>query len=227
MNNKVNFDDYSENYNQLLKEETGFFSDNEAYFAQYKVELVRQKITTPVSNILEYGCGIGRNIPFLQLAFPDATIVGSDISNASLDIARRNHQGVEFFQEHEQTHLTNTFDLIFVAGVFHHIPIAQRLTVANTLLHRLSPQGQLFVFEHNPYNPVTRRIVSNCPYDEDAVLLKPKELKQLLITAGFSVKQQGYCLFIPPKFSTLTCLENYLSWLPLGGQYWLQAEHSV
>jgi trans-aconitate methyltransferase len=227
MTNKVDFDDYTENYNQLLREGTGFFSSNEEYFARYKVNLVCNQVDTPVNRILEYGCGIGRNIPYLQQAFPNAVIMGSDISSASLDIARRDNMGVEFFLEDENTVPTNTFDLIFVAGVFHHIPVVQRLDVAKTLYSRLSPNGQLFVFEHNPYNPVTRRIVSNCPYDEDAVLLKPSELQRTLSETGLNVERQAYCLFVPPSLSMLTWLENWLGWLPLGGQYWVQARRPL
>jgi trans-aconitate methyltransferase len=223
MSNKVDFDDYTENYNQLLREGTGFFSSSEEYFARYKVNLVRQQVNTPVNQILEYGCGIGRNIPFLQQAFPNAVIMGSDISSASLEIARRDNTGVEFFREYENIKSTDLFDVIFVAGVFHHIPVAQRAAVAKTLFNRLSPNGLLFVFEHNPYNPITRRIVSNCPYDEDAVLLKPTELQSILSEAALTVESKAYCLFVPPSLSMLTWLENWLGWLPLGGQYWVQA----
>ena len=88
----------------------------------------------------------------------------------------------------------------------------------------ISPAADLIVFEHNPYNPVTRRIVNNCPYDADAVLLKPRELRQLLTAGGFQVLAQGYCLFIPPAFKSLLWLEPRLEWLPLGGQHWVRAQ---
>lgn len=227
MTNKVDFDDYTENYNQLLKEGTGFFSSSEEYFARYKVDLVRKQVHTPANRILEYGCGIGRNIPFLQRAFPNAVIMGSDISGASLEIARRDNMGVEFFLEDENFESTNLFDVIFVAGVFHHIPVVQRAEVAKTLFKRLSPSGQLFVFEHNPFNPVTRRIVNNCPYDEDAVLLKPSELKKILSEAALVVERKAYCLFVPPSLSVLARMESRLGWLPLGGQYWVQARRTL
>jgi SAM-dependent methyltransferase len=223
MTNKVNFDDYTESYNQLLKEGTCFFSSSEEYFARYKVEVVRNQAHSTVRRLLEYGCGIGRNIPFLQKAFPGAVIAGSDISGASLEIARRDNSGVEFFREEEGVKPNELFDLIFVAGVFHHVPVSQRKDVAATLFKRLVPGGRLFVFEHNPYNPVTRRIVSNCPYDEDAVLLKPSELQRILSEAALKVERRAYCLFVPPSFSILAPLESKLGWLPLGGQYWVQA----
>lgn len=219
MSNRVDFDVYTEEYNRLLQEGTSFFSKNDAYFAQYKVEMVRSRISRPVHRVLEYGCGIGRNIPFLQAAFPQATVIGTDISCASLDIARQENPDAEFFEEGADDINAREFDLIFVAGVFHHVPVSERPAVAGLLFQRLEAGGDLFVFEHNPYNPVTRRIVSNCPYDEDAVLLPPGELRQRLGRAGFSRPRTEFCLFVPPRFSWLTWLEPKLGWLPLGGQY--------
>lgn len=225
MTNKVNFDDYTDDYNSLLRESTKFFSASEQYFAKYKIDLVRASIKHPVSRILEYGCGIGRNIRYLQTAFPDAEIVGTDISEASLEIAGTENPGVVFEVETPQLNL-GMFDLIFIAGVFHHIPPQQRADVVQLLNQRLSPSGSLCVFEHNPYNPVTRRIVDTCPYDADAVLLKPSELRELFIHANLTPHSKAYCLFIPPKFSRLAPVEKYLEWLPLGGQYWMKAGHS-
>lgn len=97
MADKVDFDEFTDNYNALLRESTGFFSPSEEYFARYKVDLVRQNQNGKATRILEFGCGIGRNIPFLRQAFPDALVEGSDISTASLEIARRDNPGVRFF----------------------------------------------------------------------------------------------------------------------------------
>lgn len=227
MTKKVDFDDYTESYNQLLKVGTGFFSSSEEYFAKYKVDLVRLMVDGSVSRVLEYGCGIGRNIPFLKAAFPSASIMGTDISAVSLEIARRGNADIDFFLVSENAESETLFDLIFVAGVFHHIPVLEREGVAKTLCNRLSPSGQLFIFEHNPFNPVTRRIVNNCPYDEDAVLLKPSELKRILRKAGLNVEHKAYCLFVPPSLSVLAWMESKLGWLPLGGQYWVQARRSI
>jgi SAM-dependent methyltransferase len=184
---------------------------------------MRRRIGAPVARLLEYGCGIGRNIPYLREAFPDAAITGSDISVASLDLAREANPGVSFVPEGPEVDAAGPFDAIMVAGVFHHVPMAERTGAARSLFNRLVPGGVVFVFEHNPYNPVTRRIVSNCPYDEDAVLLKPAELQSLLAGAGLVVERRAYCLFVPPRFSRLAGAEAALGWLPLGGQYWIEA----
>ncbi|WP_394789268.1 class I SAM-dependent methyltransferase [Rhodoferax sp.] len=222
MTEKVDFDQYTDNYNELLREGTKFFSSNEEYFARYKIELVRKYAHQPVGRILEYGCGIGRNISYLKTAFPGAEVIGTDISEAGLALAAKENPGVRF--EVERAGLdVGTFDLIFVAGVFHHVAVAERAGVSQVLHDRLNPKGSLFVFEHNPYNPVTRRIVDTCPYDADAVLLRPSELKALLCGTGLKSDRRAYCLFVPPKLSWLMPLENWLQWLPMGGQYWVSA----
>jgi SAM-dependent methyltransferase len=228
MNNlKVDFDDYTDNYNSLLREGTGFSTKSEAYFAKYKVDVLRREIPATTKRLLEYGCGIGRNIPFLRAAFPDATIAGSDISVASLEIARKENHGVEFFLEQADTDVAEPYEVIFIAGVFHHIPVQERADVMKTLYQRLVPGGMIVIFEHNPFNPVTRKIVKDCPYDKDAYLLRPSELKALLVEAGLSVRRSAYCLFVPPSLSALLPLEAKLGWLPLGGQYWAKATRSA
>lgn len=224
---KVDFDNFTDNYNQLLREGTSFFSDSETYFARYKVDILRREVPGTVNRLLEYGCGIGRNIPFLQAAFPEATIVGSDISVASLEIARQENPGVNFFVERGDAGASEPYDVIFIAGVFHHIPVNERANVVDVLVQRLAPGGTMIIFEHNPFNPVTRKIVNDCPYDKDAVLLRPSELKGLLGDAGLPVCRNAYCLFVPPSLSVLLPLETRLSWLPLGGQYWVKASRPV
>jgi SAM-dependent methyltransferase len=226
MNQKVDFDEYTDNYNELLREGTRFFSADEEYFAKYKIELVKIDMKEPVSRILEYGCGIGRNISYLQKAFSMAEIIGTDISEASLEVARRENPGVRFEAERGNLEL-GQFDLIFVAGVFHHVPVVERRSVTRVLADRLRKGGSLYVFEHNPYNPVTRRIVNACPYDADAVLVKPAELRSLMTSAELKPHSHSYCLFVPPKLSLLRPMERILGWLPLGGQYWMKSRHSA
>jgi SAM-dependent methyltransferase len=226
MKKSVNFDEFTDNYNQLLNNSTKFFSSSEQYFAQYKVDEVRRSLTSLPSSILEYGCGIGRNIHYLKTAYPDAILEGSDISEASLELARKLNPSINFFNEENGFDKAKTYDLIFIAGVFHHIPPLLRDSVISNLKERLSSTGSLFIFEHNPFNPITRNIVDKCPYDEDAILLKPSEMKSRLSNAKFEIVETKFCLFIPPKLKSLIFLERYLSWLPLGGQYWVHARQS-
>lgn len=223
---KIDFDDYSGSYDELLQESTKLFAEDAEYFARYKVELAtQQKNTLPIKRVLEYGCGTGRNIRYLQAAFPEAEVVGTDVSAESLRLARANNPMAEFKLESIDL-AVGKFDFIFIACVFHHIPLAEREGVMKTLATRLAPGGLIYIFEHNPFNPVTRKLVNSCPFDADAVLLKPEELQTLFRHAGIILNGVSYCLFVPPRLSWFIPVEKYLRWLPMGGQYWIRGTGS-
>ncbi len=222
---KVNFDDYAADYQQLLGNQLRFF-DTLDYFSEHKVKILHsQKIKNP-KTILEYGCGIGRNLPFLQRFFPEASLYGCDISAKSLEKAAQENPSVNFFNHHE-TKSTLKFDLILVAGVLHHIETHQRVQILQELEQLLNPEGELFIFEHNPYNFVTRNRVKHCEFDEDAILLKPKELRSLLQETSLKLHALHYTLFIPSFLKALRGLEPYLRYIPLGGQYYIHASNRI
>ena len=86
---------------------------------------------------------------------------GNHVSHANNKTKRRflpNLQSKRFWVEGEQRGQTPGFDLVFVAGVFHHIPPEERQGAADAVAAHMAPGGSLVVFEHNPYNPVTRKL---------------------------------------------------------------------
>jgi hypothetical protein len=85
---RVDFDQYAGQYEDILAAQTNFFDGDSGYFARYKIELAQQ-LTGSVSSVLDFGCGIGRSLPYLREVFPKAEIVGCDPSAESLAIARR------------------------------------------------------------------------------------------------------------------------------------------
>jgi hypothetical protein len=82
----------------------------------------------------------------------------------------------------------------------------------------LAPGGRIVIFEHNPLNPVTRRAVAICPFDENAELLYPWQVKKLLRKAGFARVGLDYIVFFPRPLALARPIEPSLSWLPLGAQ---------
>ncbi|MDF1537105.1 MAG: class I SAM-dependent methyltransferase [bacterium] len=218
----MDFDEHAEKYDDLLMEKLAFFEGDDAYFASYKARIVRDLIRTEPESILEFGCGTGRNITAMRELFPGARLAGCDISAKSLEVAAKRCPYAEFFQLlSDEGPVPNRYDLIFVANVFHHIHPDKRSREAASMTRMLNGGGELFFFEHNPYNPVTRRIVSTCPLDKDAVLIRPGEASDLLGSAGLVVHRRSYTLFLPAALSFLRPLEHLLGWLPLGGQYFL------
>lgn len=226
---KVDFDKYADDYDKIIADQTQFFSDNDKYFAEYKINAVVAQLNRSPKKILEYGCGTGRNLQYFRDRFPEAAIFGVDISAQSIAVAREQNPFANCYRLGDQSIPDfGDFDLIFVAGVFHHIAPPERPGVLGEIKSLLSDDGSIFVFEHNPYNPVTRKLVRECPFDTDASLLTSALMKNLLTQAGFSTVKKKYTLFIPPAFSGLLKIEPYLGWLPLGGQYFIQAKkHST
>lgn len=86
----------------------------------------------------------------------------------------------------------------------------------------LKQNGVAYIFEHNPYNPVTKYIVRNCAWDTDAILLNMKESVELMKFAKFEISEKNYTLFFPKSLNSLRFLETYISKIPMGGQYYVK-----
>jgi len=218
---KINFDDYARDYTRLTSQQTKLFDFDPSYFARYKVELMKRVACRSPSAVLDFGCGIGTSTSHLRSSFSDARIVGCDLSSACLAKARDDAPDSEFVLPNEIQPGPH-FDLILASCVFHHIPPDERQDALRYCLERLQPGGQIFVFEHNPYNPVTRHLVNTCPFDADAILLTRRETICRLLKAGFKISSAAYCLFFPQILSALRPFEPAFGWLPLGGQYFVQ-----
>jgi len=220
---KVDFDEYADRYESLLKEQLSFFSGDRTYFSEYKVKVLKDLYPDGVRSILDFGAGIGLGLPHYLHYFSEAKLSATDISVASLQHIEKSFPNVEVIRDDVLG--GRQFDLIVVATVMHHVAPPERDALMKRLSGLLASQGRLCIFEHNPYNPVTQRMVSTCPFDEDAVLLTMSESKRLLTqSANLKVVHSGYSLFFPGVLSRLRPTERFLRWLPLGGQYYVVAE---
>ena len=151
--------------------------------------------------------------------------MGCDPSEESLAIARKNEPGCEFALP-DALPASPQFDVVTAVSVFHHIPPQDRDAALRYCVDRLKPGGSLFIFEHNPYNPLTRRLVANCPLDRNAILLPPVETVGRVRQAGLDNVLSRYCLFFPQALGFLRPIEDSLGWLPLGGQYYVRGVRS-
>ena len=100
-------------------------------------------------------------------------MTGIDVSERSVDYARRHNPGVRYdtYPGGRLPYDDNAFDVAFTSCVMHHVPVPQWGEFVGEMNRVIRPGGIAVVFEHNPWNPVTSRIVSTCPIDADAVLL--------------------------------------------------------
>lgn len=212
---KPQFDQYAADYEAMHAESVAASGESTVYFADYKVAVLQRLGIKASDPILDYGCGIGN---LTERLFPAFEVVhGYDPSTKSLEVAARRAPRAVL---HEQ--VTNVpdrhFECAVLSGVLHHVPPAERLELLQTVRRKLSSQGRVFIFEHNPFNPLTRRAVAACPFDHDAVLLWPWEARRLAQSAGFEPVQLQYVMFFPRALAALRPLEPRLGWLGLGAQ---------
>jgi SAM-dependent methyltransferase len=177
-------------------------------------------------SILDYGCGLGTLLRLLRAGGVPGQFAGTDVSGGMLREAMRiwpaatpaplfrRQFGAATFLRPE------SFDLIVISAVLHHVPPDQRTDVYAESHRLLRPKGRLVVFEHNPWNPVTRHVVARTPIDRDAILLPMPEVTAALRTGGWRDIRTSHLMFLPPRLGLVaTVAERMFGWLPMGGQY--------
>jgi len=175
--------------------------------------------------VLDYGCGTATLLRLLAPEMPRASLMGCDISAGMLGQAKRTWpadlpEPALHLQTGALTPLPSaSCDLIVISAVLHHVPVAERGDVYAEIGRLLRPGGRLVVFEHNPLNPVTRYVVARTPIDQNAILLRAREVEAALGDCGFSGIRTGYLMFVPPRLRALAPVERLIGWLPLGAQY--------
>lgn len=209
------FDDYARNYSQVHNSVLGDSGESFEYFSAYKLACLERLGARLDEPLLDYGCGIGNVTKAFATRFQD--VHGYDPSVESLTVARQAIPNGTFHHDAEQIP-EGFFSTAVLSCVLHHIPPRERPALMERVRSRLRPNGKLVVFEHNPLNPLTRRLVANCPFDDDAELLWPPQIRRLFRDAGFRSVRRDYIVFFPRFLAPLRPLEPRLRWLPLGAQ---------
>jgi SAM-dependent methyltransferase len=217
---------YSAGFDDPLKQAIG--ADARA-FLRPKLALLRRAAARaqlePDSPLryLDYGCGAGDFLALVREAGLPWLAEGCEISPGMLEEAGRRWPGLAatapLWTIEAGSFPEGRYDLITAICVFHHIPPPEWPDTFARLRRALRPGGLLCLFEHNPWNPVTRWMVSRTRIDSDAILLSPRTSRRLLQAAGFSPVHISHFLFVPPRWSLLARVEPVVGWLPLGGQY--------
>jgi 2-polyprenyl-3-methyl-5-hydroxy-6-metoxy-1,4-benzoquinol methylase len=207
------FDQHASSYSKQHSQSISSSGEDIGYFAQYKIDCLKR--VGICGKILDFGCGIGNVTRVLSENFDN--VYGYDPSEISIEIAKSSLPMVKFYTKYDDLP-KGVFDAIVVAGVFHHIPKADRLSIARDIKMLLKAEGTIVIFEHNPYNPLTKMAVEKCAFDIDAVLLTPKDVISLLRLSEYVLLRQKYIVFFPRFLKWFRFLEPYLGWLPIGAQ---------
>jgi SAM-dependent methyltransferase len=231
---KAEFDLFAAEYLAMHEKSLGSFGVNQEYFAEYKIsdvaaELQKLGLFVDTKKVLDFGAGCGNSIPYFRKYLPDATLTCLDVSEESLNIGRGNFPFQAEFMHFDGTNIpvaADSFDLAFSACVFHHIDHDEHVSHLVELRRVVRNNGVLIIFEHNPINPFTLHVVNQCPFDKNARLIRSSLLAERVVKAGFLDVEVRYRLFLPPSLHKLRFIERFLSWLPLGAQYYVVARKS-
>jgi SAM-dependent methyltransferase len=222
------FDEVSTGYEQQVNGAMAFSGLEVDLFARAKAdrlkELAQRALGDPSSlRVLDIGCGVGAFHRHLQSTFRE--LHGLDVSASSIEVARKANPGCHYqvYDGQAAPYEAGAFDLVFAACVIHHVPPENWPSFVAEIKRLLRPGGMIVVFEHNPFNPLTRLVVSRCEFDEDAVLLSRGQLRSLAVKAGFSEIASRSIFTLPPISPLLVRLDSLFGQLPFGSQHELLA----
>jgi SAM-dependent methyltransferase len=223
---RAKFDAYAADYAKVHEKNIAISGEPPEYFAAYKLQCLERLVGASFDEpVLDYGCGVGMVTRLLKTRF--SQVDGYDPSEQSLAAARERTPGAGFHADLDALP-DERYGLVVMSGVLHHVQPAERAEVLRRAIRKLRPgTGRLVVFEHNPLNPLTRRAVAMCPFDDDAVLLWPWEARRLLVAGGLRDVSRRFIVFLPRPLSALRWLEPYLGPVPLGAQMMLVGARPV
>lgn len=226
------FDEYATSYGATVDASIKASGETVEYFAELKARLVAEHLRASgrqPRKLLDFGCGTGLSTRTLGVALPpDTRLTGLDVSGESISRARDADATTNrTYVHHADGNLpfpSATFDVVFSACVFHHIERSAHARWFFEIRRVLKPDGIFYLFEHNPYNPLTVRAVKACPFDDGVILLTPRYARRAIESAGFRHLSVRYYFFFPKMLESLRVLEPKFGQVPLGAQYFIAAQ---
>ena len=222
------FDANAETYVDEVQAAIAFSGVEVDVFTRRKAGLLldatRRRLGDPSGlRFLDVGCGVGATDA--HLVDHVGSLEGVDLAAAAIEVARRDNPGVSYaaYDGSRLPQADASVDVAFAICVAHHVPLVDRERFAAELHRVVRPGGLAFLFEHNPWNPLTRVVVNRCEFDEDAILLPRRTSQRLLRTAGLTPVESRFVIFLPMDRPLVSRLERYLGWLPLGAQHYVAA----
>lgn len=223
---QVSFDDYVETYQRVVQSSIDFIGQDVDFFIELKANIlidIAKKYFPDIDKIkvLDIGSGIGLTDSYL--AHKIKNLYGVDVESGIINKAKTRNPSVNYSQYNglKLPFNDNEFDITLAINVMHHVNPADWKNFASEMYRVVKKGGLAVLFEHNPYNPLTKLAVSKCEFDKGAVLLKKGTLKKIFLTVGFKFVNGSYIVFFPFRYNFFRIIEKGFSWLFLGAQYYI------
>lgn len=222
----ANFDQYRDSYREVVQGSLALPGAEVDFFvrrkAQHLVDLASEVGAPGSLDVLDVGCGVGQTDRFLEGEFK--ALAGVDIASGLVERAAATNPWADYrgySQEEPIPHPDRSFDLTFAVCVLHHVSLSDRERFISEMIRVTRLRGLVVIFEHNPWNPLTRRSVRNCEFDKGVALLPRREAKRLLEEQGLTTVRARYIVFFPRESWLINRMEHSIAWLPAGAQYYI------
>jgi ubiquinone/menaquinone biosynthesis C-methylase UbiE len=161
------------------------------------------------------------NIPYLRQYFPAAKLYGCDVSEKSIGLAKSQIDYCQFDVIETLRDIKmydNKIDCVFISTVLHHIEPSEHKIWLQALYDIMKKGSYMVIFEHNMFNPLTKRFVERIPMDKGATMLSAGYCKSLVreIFGGSKKVKLRYTYFFPWRNKLFTTIEHAIAWLPIG-----------
>jgi SAM-dependent methyltransferase len=218
------FDEYRDTYRDAVRRAISFAGGDVDFFTEAKarvlLDAIRRLLGDPRDvRVLDVGCGPGETDAYLVPHVGE--LQGIDVSEGILEAARARNPEVAYtaFDGVRFPFDDASFDFAFAICVLHHVPRPSWPGFVGELVRVVRPKGVVAIVEHNPFNPLTRLVVHRCEFDDDAVLLRRRQVETLERQAGAEPVDSRYIVFFPWRSRLLERVERGLDMVPLGAQY--------
>ena len=222
------FDSYAHDYESALERGIAVSGENAQFFAECRIQKLSEclmKQDFSARNVLDFGCGTGNATSYFFSWLNVQSVLGLELSSKSLEVARRQHTTKQAVYRLTEEHTSDgSLDLAFCNGVFHYIPLAERQNTIDSIATGLRVGGVFALWENNPYSPGARYVMSQIPFDRDAIMVWPRQARKLMRAAGFRVLRTDYTFIFPHFMSLLRPSEVVFQKVPLGAQYQVLAQ---
>jgi ubiquinone/menaquinone biosynthesis C-methylase UbiE len=221
---EAEFDQHSGVYSETIDDALSLFGKGHDFFVRSKVDILLPAFASISSDItslkvLDVGCGVG--LVHRYIAGSVGKLHGTDVSGASLEVARKANPSVDYVPYDGMTlpYGAASFDCAYAICVMHHVPVKQWKGFLEEMRRVVRPGGMVIIIEHNPLHPATQWVVRTTPMDANAVLLWPWRLHRLMKAAGIGSLRTRYVVFLPFAGRVARLIDRLFARLPFGTQY--------
>jgi len=222
------FDNHAKTYRDDVQSSISFSGQDVEYFTRRKADLLRsitERLLGDCTGLVALDVGSGSGSMDAVLTGHFGLLAGCDPSVKSVEMAAADNTEPRYLAADGASlpYRDSSVDVAFAINVLHHVEPPDRDGFLAEVSRVVRPGGLVLIFEHNPWNPLTRVSVSRCEFDEGVELLTKRELRERVTRCGLQPLEQRYIVFTPIDSPLVHRIENRLGGIPLGAQQYTVA----